>query len=137
MKTASIRPEESLWRSIVTCEQLLERKKEQSSPSQETRGRTAQVWVNVRGGVRMFAAYFWLTEGWTPRSEAILETVLKRARATMHPWLITCDANLNPEDFERSLWFRKDRMHEYQREFQRAGRKVPKENGLSNSLTMS
>ena len=35
-------------------------------------GRTTQVWVNVRGGMRMFAAYFWHMEGWAPRHEAIL-----------------------------------------------------------------
>ena len=48
-------------------------------------GRIARVWVNVRGGMRMFAAYFWHTEGWSPRNEAILEAVLKRARATKRP----------------------------------------------------
>ena len=51
----------------------------------------------------MFAAYFWHTEGWSPRNEAILEAVLKRARTTKHPWLIACDANMSPEDFEKSL----------------------------------
>ena len=35
-------------------------------------GRIAQAWVNVRAGMRMFAAYFWHTEGWSPRTEAIL-----------------------------------------------------------------
>ena len=59
----------------------------------------------------MFAAYFWHTEGWSPRCEAILEAVLKRARTTKHPWLIACDANMSPEKFEKSLWFRKDQMH--------------------------
>ena len=45
-------------------------------------GIIVQVWVNVRGGMRMFTAYFWHTEGWSPRNEAILEAVLKRATAT-------------------------------------------------------
>ena len=31
-------------------------------------GRITQAWVNVRGGMRIFAAYFWHTEGWTPRN---------------------------------------------------------------------
>ena len=64
-------------------------------------GRMAHVWVKVRGGMRMFAPYFWYTEGRSPRNEAILEMVLKRG----------CDANMSPEDFEKSLWFRKDQMH--------------------------
>ena len=63
-------------------------------------GRNAQVWVN-----------FWHSEGWSPRNKAILEAVLKRARATKHPWLIACDADMSPEDFDKSLWFRKDQVH--------------------------
>ena len=51
----------------------------------------------------MFAAYFWHTDGWSPRNEAILEAVLKRAKATQHPCLIACDANMSPENFEKSL----------------------------------
>ena len=51
----------------------------------------------------MFATYFWYTEGRSPRNEAILEAVLKRARNTKHPWLIACDADMTPEDFEKSL----------------------------------
>ena len=60
----------------------------------------------------MFAAYFWHTEEWSPRNEAILEAVLNRARTTKHPWLTACDADMSPEDFKKSLWFRKDLMHE-------------------------
>ena len=52
----------------------------------------------------MFAAYFWRTEVWHPRNEAILAAVLQRARATKHPWLVACDANMSPVDFEESLW---------------------------------
>ena len=29
--------------------------------------RNSQAWVNVRGGMIFFAAYFWHTEGWTPK----------------------------------------------------------------------
>ena len=48
----------------------------ESIPGNE--GRIAQAWVNVRGGLRIFSVYFWHSEGWTPRNEAILEAVLKR-----------------------------------------------------------
>ena len=51
--------------------------------------------------MRIFAAYIWHTESWTPRNEAILEAVLKRARATKHPWLAACDADMSPVDFEK------------------------------------
>ena len=74
-------------------------------------GRIAHAWVNVRGGMRIFPVHFWDSEGWTPRNEALLEAVVKIARATKHPWLIACDAIMSPEDFEKSLWFRKNQMH--------------------------
>ena len=38
-------------------------------------GRIAQAWVNVRGGLRIFAVYFWHSEGWMVRNEALLEAV--------------------------------------------------------------
>ena len=78
---------------------------------QGNEGRIARAWVIVRGGLRIFSVYFWHSEGWTPRNEAILEAVLKRAGTMKHPWLIAYDANMNPEDSEKSLWFRKDQMH--------------------------
>ena len=61
--------------------------------------------------MRIFPVQFWDSEGWTPRNEALLEAVVRRARATKHPWLIACDAIMSPEDFEKSLWFRKDQMN--------------------------
>ena len=51
--------------------------------------RITQAWVNVRGGVRVFAAYLWHSEEWAPRNEAHLEAVLKRARITKHPSHVT------------------------------------------------
>ena len=75
------------------------------------KGELPLVWVNVRGSMRMFAACFWHTEGWSPRNEAIQEAVLKRARTTKHPRLMASDADVSPEDFEKSFWFRKDQMH--------------------------
>ena len=39
--------------------------------------------------------------GTDPRNEAILEAVLKRARAIKHPWLVACDANMSPVEFEK------------------------------------
>ena len=57
--------------------------------------------------------YFWHSEGWIPRYEALLETVVKQAKdTTRHPWwLVACDANMCPEDFEKSLWFQREQMY--------------------------
>ena len=64
-------------------------------------GIIAQTWVNVRGGLRVFSVYFWHSEGWTPRNEALLEAVWKQARTTGKPWLIACDANM--KEFTENL----------------------------------
>ena len=74
-------------------------------------GRIARAWVNVRGRLRVFAENFWHTEGWIPRNEALLEAVLKRARVTRHPWLMACDASVSSVEFEKSIWFQRNRMH--------------------------
>ena len=66
--------------------------------------------MNVRGGLR-FSVYFWHSEGWAPRNQALLEAVLKQAKTTRHPWLVACDAKMCLGDVEHSLWFQRDRMH--------------------------
>ena len=40
-------------------------------------GRILQAWVIVRGGMRVFAVYFWYSEGWTPRNEGFMEAVVE------------------------------------------------------------
>ena len=35
---------------------------------------------------------------------------MRQARSTRHKWLIACDANMCPEDFEKSLWFQSRHM---------------------------
>ena len=59
-------------------------------------GRIAQAWVNVRGGLRVFLVYFWHSEGWTPRNEALLEAVVKQAKTTDTHLVdcVCCDADL-------------------------------------------
>ena len=56
----------------------------------------------------MFSLYFWNSEGWTPRNEVLLEAIVKQAKVTRHPLLVECDANMCPEDLERSLWFQRE-----------------------------
>ena len=60
-----------LWQSTTTWEQFwgVEEGAIGSIPGNE--GRIAQVRENVRGGMRMFAAYCWHTEGWSTRNEAM------------------------------------------------------------------
>ena len=74
-------------------------------------GRIAQAWVNVRGGLRIFSVYIWHSEGWTPRNEDLMEAVVRQAKVTRQPWLVACDANMCPGDFDKSLWFQREVMH--------------------------
>ena len=73
-------------------------------------GRIAQAWVNVRGGMWVVAIKFWHAEGWTPRDEASMEAVVNQARATRHPWMASCDANMSPENVRRSSWYQSRHM---------------------------
>ena len=41
----------------------------------------------------------------------MLEAVLKQAMTTRHPCPIACDANMGPEDFEKSFWIQREQMH--------------------------
>ena len=108
----------------------------ESIPGNE--GRLAQAWVNVRGGLNVFSVYFWHSEGWTLRNEALLEAVLKQARTTRHPWLIACDANMCPEDFEKSLWFQKELTHVVTpKEASTCRSKGPKRSGSKERMTTS
>ena len=70
----------------------------------------AQAWVNARGRMRVFSVYFWNSEGWTPRSGALTEAIVKQLRTTKHPQMIAGDANSSPEAFKKSLWFRSRHM---------------------------
>ena len=61
--------------------------------------------MNCKGGLQSFAVYFWHSEGWTARNEALLETVILRIRDTQYPWLMACDANMEPNAFVQGRWF--------------------------------
>ena len=76
----------------------------ESIPGNE--GRLAQAWVNVREGMRVFSVYFCHSEVWTPSNEALLEAVVKQVRATRHPWLVACDANMRAQKTEKACGFK-------------------------------
>ena len=101
-------------------------------------GRIAQAWVNVRGGLRVFSVYFWYSEAWTPRNEALLEAVMKRVKVSRYSWLVACDAehvsrriwkeSLVPKGEDALWWPRKKRP--------RAGPKAQKVSGSKEPVIM-
>ena len=61
------------------------------------------------------------------KKRCLLEAMLKPVRITKHPWLVACDADMSPADFEKSLWFQRNRMHVVaRRKLPRAGQKSAK-----------
>ena len=86
--------------------------------------------------IACLSVLFWHSECKTPRNDALLEAVLKQARTTRHPWLVTCDANMCPEDFEKSLWFQRETMHVVAlKGYPRADRKAQRMSGSKEPMT--
>ena len=56
--------------------------------------------------MRVFAVYFWHSEGWTPRNEALM--VVKQGRTTRHPWQVACQSNMDSGDVQTSLWVKEN-----------------------------
>ena len=94
--------------------------------------------MNVRGSFHVFSVYFWHSEGWTPRNEALHEAVLKQAKNTRHTWLVVRDASMCPGDVEKSLWFQRDRMHvAAPKESSTCRSKGPQDEWIEKPMTMS
>ena len=61
--------------------------------------------------VCVFSLYiFWQSQGWSPRTDVLLEKVVKQAKTTKHPWLIACDANMNATNIEKRVWSQSKHM---------------------------
>ena len=72
---------------------------------EENDGRIAEVCVKCHQGIHVFAVYFWHSEGWTTRSEELVKAVLRRVANTKSLWIVACDANMEPRDFEFCDWY--------------------------------
>ena len=71
----------------------------------ENKGRKAKVWIDCHGAVciyfymKIFVVIFWHGEEWTARNEALIHAVLQQTVVERSPWLIACDAILEPRQF--------------------------------------
>ena len=68
-------------------------------------GRIAEAWVKCHQWIHVFAVYFWLSERWTTRSEELVKAVLRRVANTKSLWVVACDANMEPRDFQFCNWY--------------------------------
>ena len=89
-RTVSTLRAESLWPSTVTWEQLLGKEREEVC--------------------RSFLCTAGTQKDGPRETRPCFEAVVKRARAIRRPWLNARDANLSPEDFEKSMWFQSMQM---------------------------
>ena len=48
--------------------------------------------------------FFRHSEVWSSRNEALMSLVLRRVADTWHHWIITCDANMEPNEFAMGDW---------------------------------
>ena len=68
-------------------------------------GRLASLWVQagIPGGMLIFSAYLWHTEGMTHRNQEIIYSALSAAKAHGGPWLLVGDLNNAPAVLEQSM----------------------------------
>ena len=76
---------------------------EEGAVESRKRGNNCPSMGKCARSMRVFSEYFWHSKGWTPRNEALLEAVVKQVKDSRRPWIITCDANMSPEDL-RKVW---------------------------------
>ena len=53
--------------------------------------------------------YFWHSEGWSVRNEALMSTVLNVFANTRSHWIIACDAHMEANDFAQGHWVKEAR----------------------------
>ena len=68
-------------------------------------GRIAEAWAECHQGMHVFTVYFSHSEGWTTRSEGLVKALLRRVANTKSLWIIVCDANMEPRDFQFCDWY--------------------------------
>ena len=68
-------------------------------------GRLAALWVQaaIPGGILVFSAYLWHSEGATPRNIEIVLTALSIAKSHGGPWAVVGDFNCTPGDLANSM----------------------------------
>ena len=81
--------------------------------------------------------YFWHSEGWTLRNEALLEAVVRQSQTTRHPWLEAGDANMCPEDFKSMVSNGADACSGSERSVHMQVTSPKKVSGLKELLTTS
>ena len=56
-------------------------------------GRVEEMWIKCREGIHILIVYLWHSEGWSVRNEALMSN-----------WIISFDANMEPNDFAEGHW---------------------------------
>ena len=66
-------------------------------------GATARVavgWADVMGGMAIISAYFWHSEGWSCRNQAIMSQIITIVRRLGCLWVLGADFNMEPDELQ-------------------------------------
>ena len=66
-----------------------------------TKGCSAEAWVSCQGGLHVFVAYFWHSQDWSPRNEALMESVISSATGSKGPLIVACDGTMELAEFQQ------------------------------------
>ena len=77
-------------------------------------------------GCACLLCFFWHSEGWTARKEVMMQEVLQQIAGEPSPWLIACDANMEPRHFCEGEWcIEAESVVQMPQSRRRSSRKVP------------
>ena len=66
--------------------------------------RVSHVAAVCRGGMHFLSAYFWCSEGISPRNIALLQAIARVIRGLHGPWLLAADFNFTPQVLRGTGW---------------------------------
>ena len=62
-------------------------------------GRLAAGWANVLGGIAVLSAYFWCSERWSCRNQALMRRIIEVVQDLDCLWVLSADFNMELEEF--------------------------------------
>ncbi len=83
----------------VGCEPLCPFPGWDQSPAGCT-GRLAVAWIHIQGGVAVLSAYFWHSEGWSCRNQALTRQMVLIVQSIDCPWVLSADFNMEPDELQ-------------------------------------
>ena len=68
-------------------------------------GRISMACCYLLKGVVIISAYFWCSEGWSDRNEALMRQIAEKAAELSVPYILAADFNMTPSQLSQGWWF--------------------------------